>query len=142
MGLPRQFLRFMAVGATGTAIQYVVLWIGTAFIYAPAAICSAVGYIFGSVVNYLLNYLFTFKSGKSHIEAASKYYTVLGVGWCMNTGLMGVFVHRYAWNVWLSQFLTTGIGLAWNFTGSRWWAFRHNMAGLSQSPSVAPGRDA
>jgi putative flippase GtrA len=112
---------------------------GTALILAPAAICSAVGYIFGSVVNYLLNYLFTFKSGKSHIEAASKYYMVLGVGWCMNTGLMGLFVHRFAWNIWLSQVLTTGIGLAWNFTGSRWWAFKHNMAGgLSRTTQNRP----
>ena len=57
MSIQRQFLRFMAVGATGTTVQYVVLWIGTALIYAPAAIGSAVGYIFGSVINYLLNYL-------------------------------------------------------------------------------------
>ncbi len=128
MSLHRQFLRFMAVGATGTTVQYVVLWIGTALLAAPAAICSAIGYVLGSVVNYLLNYLFTFESGKSHIEAASKYYTVLGVGWCINTGLMGIFVHHYGWNVWISQVLTTGIGLTWNFTGSRWWAFKHAPA--------------
>jgi putative flippase GtrA len=128
MSLHRQFLRFMAVGATGTTVQYIVLWLGTALLFAPAAICSAIGYVLGSVVNYVLNYLFTFESGKSHIEAASKYYMVLGVGWCINTGLMGVFVHRYDWNVWLAQVLTTGIGLVWNFAGSRWWAFKHVQA--------------
>jgi putative flippase GtrA len=126
--LIRQFLRFMAVGATGTAVQYVVLWFGTSVLFAKAAICSAAGYILGSVVNYLLNYIFTFKSGKSHLETASKYYMVLGVGWCINTGLMGVFVHGWKWNVWISQILTTGIGLAWNFTGSKWFAFKHHSA--------------
>jgi putative flippase GtrA len=55
MGLPRQFFRFMAVGATGTAVQYISLWVGTAVLFAGAAICSAIGYILGSGVNYVLN---------------------------------------------------------------------------------------
>jgi putative flippase GtrA len=118
----------MAVGATGTTVQYIALWFGTAVLFTRAAICSAVGYILGSVVNYILNYIFTFESGKSHIEAASKYYMVLGVGWCINTGLMSIFVHGYKWNIWIAQVLTTGIGLLWNFTGSKWWAFKHAPA--------------
>ena len=124
MSLPRQFLHFAAVGATGTAVQYATLWIGVEFLAASAVIASAIGYVLGSVVNYLLNYFFTFASGKSHLEAASKYYAVIGVGWCINTGLMALFVVQLQWNYWIAQFVTTGIGLVWNFLGSRFWAFR------------------
>jgi putative flippase GtrA len=102
-----------------------VLWLGTAHFGASAVHASALGYVFGSVVNYWLNYLFTFKSEKSHLDAAAKYYTVVGVGWCLNAGLMKVFVDLLGWSKWPAQVLTTGIGLIWNFGGSRWWAFRH-----------------
>jgi putative flippase GtrA len=120
----RQFLQFAAVGACGTLVQYAMLEAGTEWLSMRAEWASAVGYILGSVVNYLLNYFFTFESGKSHAEAASKYFTLLGIGFCINTALMALLVQHFGWNKWIAQFLTTGIGLIWNFTGSRFWAFR------------------
>lgn len=126
--LIRQFLHFMGVGAAGTAVQYCVLWLGTTLDLAPAALASAVGYLLGSVVNYLLNYFFTFGSDKPHLEAAAKYYTLVGVGWLLNITLMGWLVHGKGWNIWLAQVVTTGVCLIWNFAGSKWWAFRHRPA--------------
>lgn len=117
-------MRFAAVGVAGTAVQYAVLWLGVSAVGIQAAWASGIGYIFGSVVNYLLNYFFTFKSDQSHRDAAPKYFGVLGVGWCINTGLMLLFTHHWEWNIWLAQILTTGIGLIWNFSGSRLWAFK------------------
>lgn len=124
MSLQRQFLRFAAVGASGTAVQYSVLWAGVELFGASAAAASGLGYVLGAVVNYILNYFFTFQSAKSHGEAAAKYFTLLGIGWCMNTGLMWFLVQQLAWYYWLAQVLATGIGLVWNFSGSRWWAFK------------------
>ena len=72
----------------------------------------------------MLNYFFTFKSDKGHGEAAAKYFSLLAVGWCINTGLMWFLVHEQGWHVWLAQVLATGLGLVWNFAGSRWWAFK------------------
>lgn len=125
MTLRRQFLRFAAVGVSGTLVQYGVLWAGVEVFGIPAAISSGIGYVLGSVVNYLLNYAFTFKSEKSHAEAASKYYAVVGVGWCLNTGLMWLLVHHWGQNYWLAQLFATAVGLVWNFSGSRWWAFKN-----------------
>lgn len=125
MSISRQFIRFAAVGACGTTVQYVVLQIGTAMYGVHvAAAASGFGYMCGAVVNYLLNYFFTFESGKSHTEAATKYFSLLAVGFCINTGLMALFVHQLGWNQWYAQILTTGIGLIYNFLGSRYWAFK------------------
>lgn len=120
-----QFLRFAAVGLSGTLVQYACLWIGVNYFLMNAAIASAIGYILGSVVNYVLNYFFTFGSQKSHKEAATKYFSLLGVGWCINFGLMILFHDYWGWHLWLAQIITTGIGLIWNFSGSKWWAFKH-----------------
>lgn len=124
MSLPKQFLHFAAVGACGTLVQYSMLEAGTTLLGMRPEWASAIGYALGSVVNYLLNYFFTFSSGKSHMEAASKYFTLLGIGFCINTGLMALLADHLGWNKWIAQMLTTGIGLVWNFTGSRFWAFK------------------
>ena len=128
MNLPRQFVRFAAVGATGTMIQYSVLWTGVRLLLLPAAAASGIGYLLGSVCNYCLNYAFTFRSRKTHTEAASKYYSVLGVGWCINTSLMALLVHHWGFNYWLAQLSATAIGLVWDFSGSRWWVFKQATA--------------
>ena len=122
--LPQQFLRFAAVGAVTTAVQYAVLWLGVDVWKAPAALASAAGYALGVALSYLLNYLVTFRSNRSHAAAAPRYVVVFGIGWCMNFGLMALFVHRWRWNLWLAQVIATGLGLVWNFSGSRWWTFR------------------
>lgn len=119
-----QFLRFAMVGASGTAVQYAVLWIGVERFGVGAAAASGAGYLLGAVVNYVLNYFFTFGSRQSHLRAAGRYFTLLAVGWCLNTALMWLLVHEAHWYYWLAQVLTTGLGLLFNFAGSRWWAFR------------------
>ncbi len=125
----RQFLQFAAVGLTGTAVQYACIQIAVVFGLSllgnlPAITGSAVGYILGSISNYILNYFLTFRSGKSHAEAATKYFIILGGGWCLNFGLMSLLVEHWGWWHWYGQVLTTGFVLCWNFGGSKLWAFK------------------
>jgi len=117
-------VHFAAVGAVGTLVQYLVLWIGVDLLTLSAAVSSGAGYILGSIVNYLLNYKFTFRSEKSHTETVSKYYAVLIVGWCINTGLMWFLADHNGLNYWFAQIIATGIAFLWNFSGSRLWAFK------------------
>ena len=125
----RQFIQFAAVGLSGTAVQYAslqlaVMWQLSLFNQLPSVTGSGVGYLLGSVVNYTLNYFLTFSSGKSHREAASKYFTVLAVGWCINFGLLKLLVEYWQWWHWYAQVLATGLVLCWNFAGSKLWAFK------------------
>lgn len=120
-----QFMRFAAVGAVGTLAHYAVLWLGADWLGGQPIWASAAGNLLGSVVNYLLNYRFTFASSKSHLDAASKFYVIAVTGWLINTGLMGLLTAWLFWNHWPAQLLTTVICLLWNFAGSKLWAFRH-----------------
>lgn len=124
----RQLIHFAAVGAVGTLVQYLVLWIGVDLLLLSAAISSGVGYILGSIVNYVLNYKFTFKSDKSHRDAVTKYYAILAVGWCINTGLMWLLADHNGLNYWFAQIIATGTAFLWNFSGSKLWAFKPNQA--------------
>lgn len=122
--LPRQFLHFAAVGLVGTAVQYGTLWIGVEWWGWAAAIASTLGYVLGALTNYALNYKYTFKSNAPHAASASKFFIVVGIGGCLNTVLMALFVHVMDWPYFAAQILTTALGLIWNFAGSRLWAFR------------------
>lgn len=124
MSLPCQFLRFAAVGAIGTLAQYLTLWVGVESVGMSAAVSSGVGYLLGSVVNYLLNYAFTFESDETHAKAVPKFYAVVAIGWCLNTGIMWLLAQHLLWNYWWAQIFATGAGLAWNFAGSKWWVFK------------------
>ncbi|MBM5574775.1 GtrA family protein [Deefgea sp. CFH1-16] len=125
----KKFFIFAAVGVCGTAIQYLVLWLGVELLALKAAVASGIGYALGSVANYLLNYFLTFKQhGQPHREAISKFYTITGIGWCINTGLMALLVGHWLWGYWPAQLLATAVGLLWNFSGSHWWAFRQKQA--------------
>ncbi len=121
--LLKQFIKFASIGLIGTLAQYFVLWIGIEFFYQAASLSSGVGYLLGSMINYYLNYHFTFNSTKTHIEAASKFYLIVIIGWSINTGIMWILADQLLWNYWLSQLLATATGLLWNFFGSRLWAF-------------------
>jgi len=118
-----QFLRFALIGASGTARHYLVLWFGVERCGASAAAASGAGYALAAVVNYVMNYFFTFGGGHSHRRAASRYFSLLGLGWCLNTALVWLLVGGAGGHYWPAQVLATGLGLLWNFAGSRWWAF-------------------
>jgi putative flippase GtrA len=120
----KQFLRFILVGATGTTLHYLVLWAGVEIATLPAALASSAGYIAGSVVNYLLNYQFTFFSTKAHRIAIVQFYVLVGAAFLFNGALMLLLAHGLNWP-WLgAQIVTTAVCLVWNFVGCRWWVFR------------------
>lgn len=94
---------------------------------APVPASSA-GALLGALINYVLNYRFTFQSNKSHVESASKFFVVAAVGWGLNTVFMWIGVHPLALNQWVAQIITTGLCFIWSFGANRYWTFRISEA--------------
>ncbi len=120
----RQFLHFAAIGAVGTAVQYAVLMalVRGSGVYAVTA--SAVGFVAGALMNYTLNYRFTFRSRKCHREAMAKFFSVALIGLGFNTLVMGLAMNFAGLHYLASQLAATGLVLLWNFAGNRYWTFR------------------
>ncbi|MFZ5698843.1 MAG: GtrA family protein [Pseudomonadota bacterium] len=121
-----QLFRFLATGALATALQYIVLWFGVEMLAWQPVRASGAGYLAGSVLSYVLNYFFTFGSDRSHPETVMKFYVMVAIGWCVNTGSMAFLTQFLHWGVWVSQVLATIITLVWNFLISRHIVFRSN----------------
>ena len=117
-----RFVRFGLVGAVATAIQYgllVLLVRGFGMAPTPA---SSIGFALSAVVNYLLNYHFTFGSDRPHGPAAVKFGALAATGLLINAAIMhlmiGAGVHYL-----IAQVCATGVVLFWNFFGNSIWTF-------------------
>ena len=118
-----QFLRFAGVGAIGTLAHYGVLIILVQGAGAGAVPASTAGFVVGALINYILNYHYTFASNRRHHEALLRFFTVAFVGLLLNGLLMALGTKLLGLNYILSQVLSTGFVLLWNFTANRIWTF-------------------
>ena len=119
----RQFMVFTVVGAVGTVAHYLtMITLVEVFDHRPVHAAMA-GFLVGAVVNYLLNYRYTFKSNKRHRDVFHKFLFIAAIGACLNYGLMHVGVELLQLQYVISQLIATAIILVWNFAGNRLWSF-------------------
>lgn len=119
----KQFILFTAVGGVGTVGHYLTLITLVESGLLSAVPASVAGFTVGAIINYVLNYRFTFNSKKSHKEAMSKFFIVAIIGAIINTALMYIGVNILHTYYLLAQIAATGIVLLWNFLINKYWTF-------------------
>jgi putative flippase GtrA len=93
-----RFLKYTCVGAAGTAFQYMILILLVSTGSTGPVAASSVGAIFGAIINYILNYHFTFRSRENHSRSAPRFFFVAITGFCVNWVSMTVtFLANTAW---------------------------------------------
>jgi len=119
----RELFRFLVVGGACTLLQYLVLVLGVELLNADAIVASATGFLTSASVNYLLNRRYTWSSDLAHSVAVRRFIAVVAMSLALN--MLGMkLLHDYLrWHYLLSQVLTTGLTLSWNFAGHRRWTF-------------------
>lgn len=123
-----QFLMFAGIGAIGTIGHYTTLIVLVQFWRVDPVAASSFGFIVGAVINYILNYQFTFESDKRHSEAITKFFIVATIGAGINGFIMYIGVENTNINYMLVQIFATGIVLLWNFIVNKLWTFAHHKA--------------
>lgn len=118
-----KLIKFSAVGALGTLAHYSVLVFLVQLLSVNVLVASSTGAIVGALVNYFLNYKWTFNSNKRHSEAMAKFFAVAGVGFVMNGLFMALFTEALFMHYLIAQVMTTGIVLFWNFLANHYWTF-------------------
>jgi putative flippase GtrA len=121
--LATQFLRFVGVGAVGTAVQYACLAGLVELLGLNSTAASAIGFVGGALTNYCLNYRFTFQSERRHFSAAPRFFTVAAAGLGLNVVFMAIGTGLLHLHYLIAQCASTGIVLFWNFSAARLWVF-------------------
>ncbi len=124
--LTRQFALFVVAGGVATAAHYALLivlveWLGIAPVPASMA-----GYVLGALVNYRLNYVYTFQSRKRHREALAKFLVVAGIGFVLNAAILHAAIGPLGVHYLPGQVFATVVVLFWNFAANKLWTFREN----------------
>lgn len=120
----KMFSTFLVAGALAAMVQYGVLIVLVQLAATNAVAASALGYAVAAVVNYYLNYRYTFRSKQVHWRAFSKFALVVLCGISLNTWFMHIGIEWFGWHYLLAQLLATALVLLWNFTANALWSFR------------------
>ncbi len=121
--LLRQFVRFLGVGCVSAIGHYGLLILLVQAAGVAAVPASSAGALLGAWINYSLNYRFTFRSNKRHLESVSRFAVVAVVGLLLNTLFMWIGADLLGLHYLLAQVLTTGLVLLWSFGANRFWTF-------------------
>lgn len=118
-----QFLRFAQVGVVATVTTYAVLIVGVEGLHTNAVAASAAGYVAGVVVNYILNYWYTFGSDQRHQVVIPKFLAVMAGGMLINAAVMYSGINWLGMHYVLAQLAAVAVVFMWSFTANRLWAF-------------------
>lgn len=113
----------MLMGAFGTAAHYAVLIVGVVGMGGNAVAVSMLGACVGAVVNYGLNYRFTFCSRIRHRTSAPKFFLIAGLGVLLNGAVMQLLVSVMDINYLVAQIVATGVLLITTYMANSLWTF-------------------
>lgn len=123
MQLGYQFMRFSLVGVIGTAGHYTTLLLLVNLCRISPVVASALGSVAGALINYSLNYRFTFRSQAAHGVSLLKFMLVALVGALVNLGTMWVGVNVLQMDYIIVQLVGTSLVLVLGFVLNRAWIF-------------------
>ena len=117
-----QLLRFAGAGTAATATHYGTLILLVELGRMNPTLASVIGYGGSWIVNYTLNYRFTFRSARPHRETIGRFAGVAIVAILLNSVVMatatGIGIHYL-----IGQVVATALVFCWTFTAQRFWIF-------------------
>lgn len=119
----RQFFTFAGVGAVGTLGHYITLFLLVQSLEFDPVFSTTMGFIVGAIINYHLNYKFTFQSNKSHREAIIKFFIIAILSGMLNSYMMFLGLKLTTLNYFIIQLVSTAMVLVLNFIFNKIWTF-------------------
>lgn len=117
-----QIIKFCAVGGICFVIDYLLLVLLTELLKLNVITSSAISFTFSTVINYILNALFVFKTGnkknKSKEFIAFLLISLLGLG--INQAVMVLFVNKLNVYYTVSKIISAVIVTAYNYVAKKY----------------------
>lgn len=114
---------FSLAGVLSTVIHYSILFILIKKSDVEPVIATCFGALSGGIVNYYINYSYTFKSHHEHVRTIVIFFFVAVVGLAINAAVMAIAFHLLSVSILLSQLLATALSFIWNFSSHKRWTF-------------------
>jgi putative flippase GtrA len=118
-----QLIKYGTAGAVGTAVQYAILIGLVEGFGSNAVVASTLGAVAGALVNYALNYHYTFKSRRPHSISLAKYTVVSAGGIALNAVVLAAATSLFGMHYVGAQVLATIVVFLAAFAVNRVWTF-------------------
>jgi putative flippase GtrA len=144
-----RFGRFLLVGLSGTALDFVLL-ILLKRAGLPTLLANSLSFSAGAVSNFTWNRLWTFPEARSRHWTVqfTQFFAVSLVGLALNDAVvlmlqqqLGELIGHPAQGYLAAKVVATGVAVLWNYAGNRLWTFgevgRVSSAGKEARGDVA-----
>lgn len=127
-----RFLRFLTVGAMGTALDFSILTL-LKLAGLPTLVANSISFTAGLVNNFTLNRLWTFGDAiQSNWRRQLVQYAIVSlIGLTLNDlivvsleSLMGAWLGQPDWGYLPAKVIATGVVVFWNYFANRMWTFK------------------
>lgn len=124
----RRFGKFAIVGMINTAIDMAVYILLHSVLGMHYLLANIFAFLAAAINSYNLNRRWTFRSTAADWRREmTQYLAVIGLGFCLNEGLLYILVDRFSLHSIVAKVLVIGVVLVWNFGANRWWTFRKSL---------------
>ena len=115
---------YVGAGGIATGSHYAATITAVELFGVLPLAASAMGFAFGAVVKYWLNYFVAFRSTGSHAVALPRFAAMLGILFVLNAAFFALLHQSAGFHYMLAQVATTVMLIPPGYLLSRLWVFR------------------
>jgi len=115
--------RYLVSGSLAAAVLFIVLTLMVEVFGTPPWVASPVAFVAGALVNYVLQYHWTFQAEGSHRVMFTRFILVTLATMSLNTALFWVFTHLMAIHYLIAQALAIGLIIGVNYVINKHYTF-------------------
>ena len=115
---------YVGAGGIATASHYATTITAVELFGVMPLAASALGFAFGAVVKYWLNYSVAFRSTGPHAVALPRFAVMLGILFVLNAAFFALLHQAAGFHYMLAQVATTVMLIPPGYLLSRLWVFR------------------
>ena len=123
-----KFLKFGAVGFSGTFIDFFFTWLCKEKFKFNKFVANSIGFVIAATTNYFLNRIWTFKS---HNPEVGREYTVFFLISLVGLGLNNLIIYmlneKLKINFYMAKVFAIGVVMVWNFLANYFITFGQPM---------------
>ena len=127
-----RLVRFALVGVTGALVYYAFLCLLVEVAHVPVMASTCCAFLFVVLENYLMHYLWTFRSATPHRKALPRFLFMSAVGFSLNGAIMLVGVEVLTFNYLAVQGVAVAVVVLWNFILAHYWIFKRDQGLLNR----------
>jgi putative flippase GtrA len=115
--------RYAVAGVLATLLHYVILFSLHKGLNANLVLATSVGAFAGAVLNYFINYFYTFNSQRGHFLASSSFILIACTGLALNAMVVSLAFYLLALSAISAQISATAVTFVWNYQANRRWTY-------------------